>query len=242
MSDQRICPRSPLVGGDCKRECYHSEPHERIGDCEAIGPVCSEVCIPAKPAHSPDCAVAVNWRPAGACGAEDTPITDAADLYDYQTEVETCGKLERDLQAARETITAINRRCQQAESLIAKTGIVDGRPQVEVGRSVGRALANYAAATYKRERDSARAELSGASEEIEALRHAVRENSREVVKARAEVERLRRAMQSLCDRCRHLAPSGACRTFPIPGRPCNEFSTANARIEPLLTREKGLTP
>ena len=31
-----------------------------------------------------------------------------------------------------------------------------------------------------------------------------------------------------CGRCRHLAPSGACRTFPIPGRPCNEFSTANA--------------
>ena len=30
-----------------------------------------------------------------------------------------------------------------------------------------------------------------------------------------------------CGRCRHLAPSGACRTFPIPGRPCNEFSTAN---------------
>jgi hypothetical protein len=33
-----------------------------------------------------------------------------------------------------------------------------------------------------------------------------------------------------CDGCRHLAPSGACRTFPKPGLPCNEFSAANSGI------------
>lgn len=39
----------------------------------------------------------------------------------------------------------LNRRCQKAESVIAKSGIVEGREQGPKGRSLGRALANYAA-------------------------------------------------------------------------------------------------
>ena len=33
-----------------------------------------------------------------------------------------------------------------------------------------------------------------------------------------------------CDRCVNLMPSGGCRTYPLPGRPCNEFKTANASV------------
>ena len=36
-----------------------------------------------------------------------------------------------------------------------------------------------------------------------------------------------------CDGCRHLSPSGACRTHPIPGRPCNQFSTSNTVLDAL---------
>lgn len=37
----------------------------------------------------------------------DTPISDNADLYDYQTAVETCRKLERELSVARKGLEAV---------------------------------------------------------------------------------------------------------------------------------------
>jgi hypothetical protein len=46
-----------------------------------------------------------------------------------------------------------------------------------------------------------------------------------------------------CDRCVHLAPSGACRTHPLPGRPCNEFATAQTARAPQARRQgDGPTP
>jgi hypothetical protein len=53
----------------------------------------------------------------------------------------------------------LHRRAQAAEGIIARSGIVEGRPQMAAGRSMGRALANYAAAKYERERDEAYAVL-----------------------------------------------------------------------------------
>ena len=37
----------------------------------------------------------------------DTPRTDAADLYDYQTAIEVCGQLERELAVARKGLEAV---------------------------------------------------------------------------------------------------------------------------------------
>ena len=49
----------------------------------------------------------------------DTPRTDAADLYDYQTAVEVCGELERELAVARKGLEAV-------ASLIAESHGVGG--------------------------------------------------------------------------------------------------------------------
>jgi hypothetical protein len=54
------------------------------------------------------------------------------------------------LQAARRSVAKLNRRCQQAEAIVAKSKAVENRPQGAQGRSFGRALANYAAAESKR--------------------------------------------------------------------------------------------
>jgi hypothetical protein len=69
------------------------------------------------------------------------------------------GSLRADLAQARETNQRLQRRCHAAEGLVAKFNLVEGRPQREQGRSFGRALANYAASLYMRERDEARAVL-----------------------------------------------------------------------------------
>ncbi len=49
----------------------------------------------------------------------DTPRTDAADLYDYQTAIEVCGQLERELAVARKGLEAV-------ESLINESHGVSG--------------------------------------------------------------------------------------------------------------------
>ena len=49
----------------------------------------------------------------------DTPRTDAADLYDYQTAIEVCGQLERELAVSRKGLEAV-------ESLINESHGVGG--------------------------------------------------------------------------------------------------------------------
>jgi hypothetical protein len=78
------------------------------------------------------------------------------------------GSLRADLAQARETNQRLQRRCHAAEALVAKFKLVEGRPQAEQGRSFGRALANYAASLYMRERDEARACLREALKCIQA--------------------------------------------------------------------------
>lgn len=56
----------------------------------------------------------------------------------------------------RDSLTAMHRRAQEAESIVDRSGIVEGRPQGKHGRSLGRALANYAAWKATQERDEAR--------------------------------------------------------------------------------------
>lgn len=73
--------------------------------------------------------------------------------------------VERD--QARQTAADLNRRAQQAEGLVAKFKLVENRPQMGPGRSFGRALANYAASLYMRERDEARALVDGAKPIVE---------------------------------------------------------------------------
>ena len=60
----------------------------------------------------------------------------------------------------REKNKALHRRAQRAESIIEQSGIVENRPKHGEGRSLGRALANYAAAKAERELAEARAELA----------------------------------------------------------------------------------
>lgn len=64
--------------------------------------------------------------------------------------------LEAKLDKLRGDLTAMHRRAQEAEGIVAKSGIVEARPQGAEGRSLGRALANYGAAISLRERDEAR--------------------------------------------------------------------------------------
>ena len=52
----------------------------------------------------------------------------------------------------------LHRRAQQAESIVAQSGVVGDRPQHAKGRSFGRALANYAAAQARREGDALKQE------------------------------------------------------------------------------------
>lgn len=58
-----------------------------------------------------------------------------------------------------ETNKRLNRRCQKAEGIVEASGLVDGRAQGNAGRTLGRALANYAADIYRRERDAAVAQV-----------------------------------------------------------------------------------
>jgi len=63
---------------------------------------------------------------------------------------ETIAAQQAEIRRLESKVAEMHRRAQEAESIIAKSGIVEGRPQGEKGRSVGRALANYAAEDYKR--------------------------------------------------------------------------------------------
>lgn len=69
---------------------------------------------------------------------------------------------ETELAAARDANTRLHRRCQAAESIIAKARWVENRPQGPQGRSFGRALANYAADVAWRERGEMRRHLVAA--------------------------------------------------------------------------------
>lgn len=98
-------------------------------------------------------------------------------VEEMTTEYETCDrlrmqaiervqKLESTLAAATrqneemsETNKRLNRRCQKAEGIVEASGLVDGRAQGNAGRTLGRALANYAADKYRRERDIAVAQV-----------------------------------------------------------------------------------
>ena len=77
----------------------------------------------------------------------------------------------------RRLTTRLHRRAQRAESIVARARLVEDRPQGPQGRTFGRALANYAAAIFERERDEARRRLA--------------EEARKVGRLRAEVARLR---------------------------------------------------
>lgn len=114
---------------------------------------------------------------------EATNSPTAKRIAELERELAAC-YLERD--QARETAGRLNRRALQAEGIIAKSGIVEGRPQGNAGRSFGRALANYAAATMQRERDDLRALLADAEAKYSAAYFAWRE---EVATLKAALER-----------------------------------------------------
>lgn len=79
----------------------------------------------------------------------------------------------KELEEARATSKVLNRRAQEAEGIIAKAGLVENRPQGKHGRSLGRALANFAASKFKEERDSLHAALTTANAEADRLREAL---------------------------------------------------------------------
>jgi hypothetical protein len=91
---------------------------------------------------------------------------------DNETEAlrQRVSELEGELEQSRETNRRLNRRCQVAERA------ANEKLMVRVGPNLGRALANYAAYLYERERDEARArvaELEGVRVAAEALRVAM---------------------------------------------------------------------
>lgn len=61
----------------------------------------------------------------------------------------------REVRRLRAANTDLHRRAQQAEGIVARSGIVDGRPQS--GHGLGRALANYAASQAERKLEAWRA-------------------------------------------------------------------------------------
>ncbi len=89
---------------------------------------------------------------------------------------EAARRLLAELQAARRAQAKLNRRCQQAESIIAKSKVVENRPRHGQGRSFGRALANYAAAEAARKLEEALGLLERALGELDNIAKA---NSRE---------------------------------------------------------------
>jgi len=88
----------------------------------------------------------------------DTPESEAAIMLAGEQVFEVCKRLERERNAALERCNKLNRRLTKAEGIIAASGIAEDRPKTG-GGGLGRALANYAADQYKRERDEAIAAL-----------------------------------------------------------------------------------
>lgn len=78
-------------------------------------------------------------------------------------------RLTQERDQARETARRLNERAQRAEGIIAAAGLVEGRPQGKHGRSLGRALANYSAHLFKRERDELADTLESLLEELESM-------------------------------------------------------------------------
>ena len=76
-------------------------------------------------------------------------------------------RAEKERDEARDTASKLNRRLTKAEGIIEAAQIVDNRP-TKGGGGLGRALANYAAEKYMRERDEARNALSLIAEDCEA--------------------------------------------------------------------------
>lgn len=65
----------------------------------------------------------------------------------------------------RAELTAMHRRAQTAEGIIAQAGLVEGRPQRAEGRSLGRALANLSADQYRERAEAAEAEVERLTQE-----------------------------------------------------------------------------
>ena len=79
----------------------------------------------------------------------DTPETDSCTAERIEG---LCEQMERERNEALERCNMLNRRLTKAEGIIAASGIAEDRPKTGSG-GLGRALANYAADQYKRERD-----------------------------------------------------------------------------------------
>lgn len=73
------------------------------------------------------------------------------------------------LKEAEETNRVLNRRAQKAEGIIARSGIVESRPQGNKDRTLGRALANYAASEYKRKFEQADASARALCETLKMV-------------------------------------------------------------------------
>jgi len=111
----------------------------------------------------------------------ETPITDmfkafmhGVDGDKYWVPVDCAEGLERMARKARaernealERCNMLNRRLTKAEGIIAASGIVENRPKTGRG-GFGRALANYAAEQYKRERDKYHRAVELIAEDCEA--------------------------------------------------------------------------
>lgn len=117
---------------------------------------------------------------------EDTRLIEGSSMHTAQL------KAERD--DLRAKLDAMHRRAQKAESIIAQSGIVEGRPRGNEERSLGRALANYAAADLRRKLDAA----------VELARQAVGvasiirdETDTKSVVFRSEVERLEKELAQI---------------------------------------------
>jgi len=77
-------------------------------------------------------------------------------------------QMERERDEARHTASALNRRLTKAEGIIEAAHLIENRP-TKGGGGLGRALANYSADKYMRERDEARRLLAAAKESLNAI-------------------------------------------------------------------------
>lgn len=108
----------------------------------------------------------------------DTPETSAEAGEACVVRVSFAKRLERERDEARHTASALNRRLTKAQGIIDTAHLVENRP-TKGGGGLGRALANYSADKYMRERDEAREKLSHAqallAEMQDALKLAVKQ-------------------------------------------------------------------
>lgn len=87
-------------------------------------------------------------------GIVDADAIEDPEYYDHGATVERISKALPDIiKAVDARSNELHRRLQRAESIISQAKLVENRPSGPVGRSLGRALANYAAAIMKEDRD-----------------------------------------------------------------------------------------